>query len=165
MKKTDKKKLSLRIALFTASTIGLLSFVLYILCYPYQEEYELSEEEVPATVLRSFNKLFPDQKVTEWEYENDFYEAEFFQNNLEIEAYFLINGTWVKTSYEILLEQLPAAAADYLTAQKKCKVKDITMIKTQDNQVSYEAELAKGFLEWECVFDQKGKLISRERRL
>lgn len=66
----------------------------------------------PTEVLNSFDSLYPDSRVKEWEYKQANYEAEFYftgtcttwnipLTNVEADAYFTNSGSWIHTEFDI----------------------------------------------------------------
>ena len=59
----------------------------------------ISQSQVPAPVLSTFNSMFPDAKHVQWEVQKEdggkVYQAEFTQNGKTFKAYFAPDGTFL----------------------------------------------------------------------
>lgn len=117
---------------------------------------KISEKEVPAAVKSIFKTHFPGVSKVKWEKEKEHFEAEFEQNKTETSALFDGNGNWLETEVEITVNQLPAAASDYIkTNYKGQKIKEAARITDASGAVTYEVEI-KGK---ELIFDKNGTFI------
>lgn len=70
----------------------------------------------PATVEAAFRNLYPNAIVTEWEKQGNYIKADFRNGLQESEAWFLRDGTWVRTETDIAVNTLPQPVQDYVTA-------------------------------------------------
>ena len=82
------------------------------------DDDDVAPQNVKAEVMATFQQMFPNVNA-HWEMERGKYKAEFFNNGNEVEAWFQIDGTWVRTKTDLRIDQLPVAireriAADYV---------------------------------------------------
>jgi len=71
--------------------------------------------KAPAAVEAVFNRLYPNATVKEWEKEGNYIKADFRNGQQDSEAWFLSDGTWVRTETDILPGNLPQAVQEYVT--------------------------------------------------
>ena len=73
--------------------------------------------KAPQQVRRSFESMFPDATLMEWERNYTTYKAEFLYEGRERECWFSKDGTWLRTKTKLTLFDIPApvlrAAQDY----------------------------------------------------
>lgn len=98
---------------------------------------------VPAAVQAAFNQRYPNASVKEWEKENGLIKADFWNGAQESEAWFLPDGTWVRTETDIPAATLPQAVLDYVAANYAgFRVDDAEYVETPEGDF-YELELEK----------------------
>lgn len=124
---------------------------------------EVKEKDVPATVKKSFQSIYSNSYVYEWEWKKKekLYEAEFMDNGNKCEAYFNQAGEWIETTIGIKRDQLPQAIVDNISKSeyKDFKIDDVEEINTSQYKVLYKVEVEKGKRELYLYFLPDGKLI------
>lgn len=161
---TTKRIIGVAIASVTILLAGGFAFVSYFMHAVYEPETMVTPHAIPRAVRESFAKQFPDAADVAWEIEDGLYEAEFrWQGRTGVEAHFTRDGTWSKTVLPITLADFPPKARDYLKLQTGYEASDPEQIVLPGKTPTYEAKLASKLLEWSCLFDADGNLISRER--
>lgn len=116
---------------------------------------KLKEKDVPAAVLQTFAKAYPNI-VAKWEKEDGHFEASFKKNTLEGSALYDANGALLESEIEIAVDALPAGVADYINKNYAGqKVKEASKIIDGNGAVTYEAAL-KGK---DLIFDAQGKFL------
>lgn len=120
---------------------------------------KLNENEIPAAVRSAMQSLYPDVKKTDWEMENNYYEAEFTQSKTEVSVLFSENGAVYQTETEIQISELPPAVQTYLQQEVLGeKIKEAAKIVFADGSINYEAECNGQ----DYLFDAIGKYIGIE---
>ncbi len=114
-----------------------------------------SETQIPQAVLSAFQSEYSSTKKVKWDLEDSGYEAEFELKNEEMSVTYDKAGNMLEAEMEIEKEQLPQSAAEYISAQKWGKIKEVSKIVKADETILYEAELKKG----DAYFDEKGNFI------
>jgi hypothetical protein len=117
---------------------------------------KISTEKVPAAVMNSFHKNFPDVKKAKWEIESGNYEAEYDVNKIEHSCLFSADGILLETEVEISVDKLPKSVLDYVAKNfVGKKIKEAAFITEVNGRKKYEAEVGgKDYL-----FDENGNLI------
>ena len=84
--------------------------------------------------LASFTAMFPNAWDVEWENEHGMVKVEFKIGYREKEAWFLADGTWVKTVTEIPLSEVPAAVISALKNRlgNAWEIDDIDLVEQKD---------------------------------
>ncbi|MCY7409999.1 MAG: PepSY-like domain-containing protein [Chitinophagales bacterium] len=124
------------------------------------EGQKLKESAVPAPVVASFNKMYPNAEENKWSMEEGNYEAEFEMNESEASVTFDAAGNLLETEKEIAVKDLPAACAAYVSKNYAGQtIKEASEITDSKGVKTYEAEL-KGK---DLVFDANGNFINEEK--
>lgn len=114
---------------------------------------------VPAAVLQSFAKEFPDDKAKNWETEDNMYEVNFKHRRKKMSALFNMDGSLVQTEKRIKIRALPSAAIAYLnTYYLGMKIKEVSEVGYVNGVRNYEAEVNGKDL----IFDVEGKFIQEK---
>ena len=117
---------------------------------------KIQEKDLPVSVIKAFQKNFPQAKVETWEKEGSNFEAEFELNHVEQSVLFDAQGNLLETEAEIELNQLPKVVLEYVKANYKGqRVKKAAKITDAKGTVTFEAEI-KGM---DLLFDSTGKFI------
>ena len=78
-------------------------------------------------IVNVLYEKYPNAQRIDWELQHDHYVADFYDNNIEKEAWFNTKGEWVMTESDILFKNLPEAVqtafneSDY----KNWKIEDV----------------------------------------
>jgi hypothetical protein len=137
--------------------------VLYVLEFTACKEKE--KVKVPGKVKTAFENKFPGAGDVEWSKEkSNIWEVDFETEEVDMEALFDNNGTWLKTETEIEIKDIPQAV---LTSVKKkfagYTVYGAELIETPA-QKTYEVKIKNGSGEkMYVVFDKSGKGLKREK--
>lgn len=122
---------------------------------------KIQEKNVPQAVKLAVQKQYPQVKETEWQKENEHYEAEFIQNGTEISLLLDAQGNIMETEIEISVEMLPQKVREYVSQNyPKEKIKEAAKITDAKGNLSYEAEIKKTDL----YFDAQGNFISAKNK-
>ena len=116
---------------------------------------KIDATKVPAIVKVTFTKAYPNT-TAKWEMEDKNYEVAFKQNGKNITVVIDSKAQLLETETDIKLNELPKAAADYLSAHYKGKkIAETSMIKKANGDINYEAEVNKV----DVIFDSKGNFL------
>lgn len=116
---------------------------------------KMDAAKVPTTVKATFAKAYP-KATAAWEMEDKNYEAGFKQDGKSITVVIDTKGALLETETDIAMNDLPKAAADYLSVHYKGKkVKETAKIVKANGEVNYEAEVNK----IDVIFDIKGNFL------
>lgn len=76
-----------------------------------EKDDDLRLSDVPGVVQDSFVAKFPDASRAEWEKKGSYVVAEFWQDGMEVQAWYDPNGGWLMTEYDlgVNLSALPLA--------------------------------------------------------
>lgn len=114
----------------------------------------------PADVETTFNQMYPSATRVEWEKEHGRYEAEFYIENAEKEAFFKADGTWIRTKTEINPADAPAAATQAVkTKYPQWIIDDIDFYEDASLGEYYLIEIEKGSLDKHIRVRADGSLL------
>lgn len=143
-------------ALTTALVLGLIATT---------PAMAMENTPVPEAVENAFKAKFPNAEDVEWELENDnLWEVEFEMNDIEYEATFSADGTWLETETEVEEENLPATVKAALDAKyADYDLEEIEQVETPTGSF-YEMEIDADDEEFEISIDASGqiKVLSEE---
>ena len=124
-------------------------------------------ENVPSSVLNSFNAKFSIANETTWEMDYDKYEAEFSVGNSNFSATFDKDGKWLETEAYLKIADLPKSIKEVLTKKygelSAYKIEEAVKAETEKG-TTYELEIKRGESLYELVFDEKGKVLKEESK-
>ncbi|WP_304297738.1 PepSY-like domain-containing protein [Porphyromonas gulae] len=115
----------------------------------------------PATEeARIFATMYPNAQNVRWEKEGEFDVAEFTNNGVKSEAWFM-RSVWQYTEADISYDALPQAvkAAFKASEYASWKVEDVDMVERNGTEVFYVIEVEKGEQEVDLYYMPNGKLI------
>lgn len=126
---------------------------------------KLKETSVPDAVRQGFEFQFPDNTPSAWFKDNINYVAEFKEERINAKAYFIANGTWVKTVYPIPKNELPSKLTEFVRKNYINYGFDVTQLQsTPDQKMHYYIEIKpedKGKRNSILTFSEYGELLSR----
>lgn len=97
------------------------------------------EQIQPEAHVSTFKKLYPKSSHVEWERENGLIKVEFRDGRYEKEAWFLTDGTWVRTVTEIPYHEVPAAVVTAIQNRlgNGWTIDDIDLVEQKDDPTRY----------------------------
>lgn len=129
---------------------------------------------LPPAVKAALDVLYPDAEIEEAEVEKEslkVYEVELEHNGREVELTIAPDGTILEVETEIPLEDLPEAVAQAIAqAAQGATIKEVDkevsyavlkLVKLDQPQTSYEAELDKDGAECEIEFAADGTILEQ----
>lgn len=122
---------------------------------------DIPVSSVPAVVMNSFTKAFPNAVKVEWEMKGELYNAEFDVNRRDHEVWLNSKGAIVKHKQEIKSRELPAAVS--ATLKKNFKgfwIDDVDKYE-EAKQFFYKIELKTLSQEKNVVIDSKGAIVNK----
>ncbi len=118
---------------------------------------------IPQSSVDFVKSEFPKAEDTEWEKEENDYEAEFKISGVEYSVEFDKDGKWLATEKEINAEDVPESVMNVLKEKyPDHKVEEVEYIITAEKTNLYEFELESGDKELEVLIKDDGTKISRE---
>lgn len=86
-----------------------------------------------------WSRLLRRQQAVEWECERGMFKVEFIDGNHEKEAWFLSDGTWVRTITELFPYEVPAVVIDAIRSRigSAWRIDDIYLIEQPAEPCSY----------------------------
>ncbi len=122
---------------------------------------KMNAKDVPGNVKSSLEKNYV-VKDADWDKEGVNYEASFEQKGSEISIVLDGNGSILETEQEIKKSELPSVILEALKKDyADFELEEAARIETK-GVITYEAEVEKGKMSLELVFDTNGKLIKKE---
>lgn len=132
--------------------ISVMSFALFA--------KDIPAGQIPATVMKQFNKDFPKAKDVEWELKNNVYNVDFEQGWFtDFEAWYSADGTLLRLEEDICKRKLPKAIIVAIKSNyPSFKIDDVKKI-TENKRVTYKVEIEKRSYEHTLYFNEKGQII------
>lgn len=122
---------------------------------------KMNAKDVPASVKSSLEKNYA-VKDADWDKEGANYEASFEQKGTEISVVFDGAGSILETEREIKKSELPTPILDVLKKDySDFEVEEAARIEAKGS-ITYEAEVEKGKMSLDLIFDANGKLLKKE---
>ncbi len=120
---------------------------------------KIKESDVPGPVKTSFAKRYPGV-VSQWEKEDQHYEAGFKMHGKTMSALFSNDGTLLETEITIKTQELPLPVVTYLNSNYKGRaISEAAKITKADGTVNYEAEVEMTDL----IFDSIGHFLRKQK--
>ena len=126
---------------------------------------DISQSQVPAVVVNSFQQKFPKAKKVDWELKGNVYEAEFETGlfGTDQEAWFQHNGKLLRYKTDINKRELPKNVVDRVKRDfPGDRIDDAKKI-TAEQKVSYAFEVKSQKEEWKLVVDSQGNVLEKIR--
>lgn len=117
---------------------------------------------VPAkNITDAFKTKYPSAKRVEWEMKSTYHVAEFRVGNIETEAWFDKNGTWVMTESDIPFNSLPVVIRNNFSAGEhgKWRVEDVDKLERVGMEAVYIIEVEQGEQEIDLHYLENGTLV------
>lgn len=123
---------------------------------------DIPQAQVPSVVLNAFKKEFPKASDIEWELKGDAYQVEFEIGFTDHELMLDNTGKILKHKQDINQSDLPQTVASAIAKDfAGFRLSDISKT-IADGNATFKLDLKKGAEEWEIVFDQAGKILSKK---
>lgn len=106
------------------------------------------------------DKNYPGARIVEIGKERNGTEVDFIYKNNDYEAFFDNSDSWVSTSYDIKISELPSNVKDALSAAGYTISDNEADVKETSQGRTYELEVQKGASEYEVIISEEGKIIS-----
>lgn len=122
-----------------------------------------TNDQIPEVVKSSFAVKYPNASKLIWGDENGSFEVSFVQNKTEFSVVFDSQGKFMEEETEIKVSALTKTVVDYCKSNySDHKILEAAKITTNSGEIKYEAELSKGKMHFDVIFDVNGKFISKE---
>lgn len=116
------------------------------------------QEKSTKEVQNSFAKLYPKATDVKWDKEGKSFEASFKNDGKNISVVFDAKGNALETETKIEISQLPKGVEKYVSDNYKgFKISEAAKIVDAKGIVTYEAEVTKGKVKKDVLFDANGK--------
>lgn len=117
------------------------------------------ETKIPKAVKDSFSKLYPKVTDVKWDKEGKAeYEAGFKENGKDVSVVFDEKGNPKETETAIEISELPKSVAPFVEKNYAgFKISEATKIVDAKGEITYEAEITKGKVKKDLLFEANGK--------
>jgi hypothetical protein len=124
---------------------------------------QIKEADVPAAVITALHNAYPGVTSIDWFLENGSYEATFSFNSAKTSVLFNASGIRTKEETEIEISKLPMPVTDKLAADYAdyTVLAAAKIVNLSSGAVKYEAEVKKGSMKWDFIFDETGALLEQ----
>jgi uncharacterized membrane protein YkoI len=158
-----------------------LLYIVMVVCViaciiTYAGKDEQKKSCLAPAAKAALDVLYPNAEIEEVEVEKEglkVYEVEVEQNDQEVEVVLAPDGTLIEVETEMTVEGLPEAVAKAVEkAAEGATVKEVSkevtyavvkLVKLDQPQTSYEAELSKEGAECEIEFAEDGTILEQSR--
>lgn len=124
---------------------------------------EISQNQVPESVVKAFQIKYPTAKKTEWEKEDNDYEVEFYVGKEELTTKFDKSGNWIETEKEIKIAQLPQSITQTIKKEfSNFKVKEAAQIENVSKGKLFEISLKNSKETWELLCMEDGTIVDKK---
>lgn len=134
---------------------------------------EVSADEVPVAVRKSFDKDFVNVYDLEWEHKSDreyrkiqqeHYNVEFeFENGKDGEAWYSVDGKLLKSKIEISKKELPTAVINSVKKNYNgYRIDEAEKIFKKGKNI-YKLELENRRRDIDVLFSENGKIINKNK--
>ena len=112
-------------------------------------------------IVNVLYEKYPNAQRVDWELQHDHYVADFYDNNIEKEAWITTKGEWVMTESDILFNNLPDAVQTAFNESeyKDWRVDDVDMLERIEMETVYVIEVEKSKQEFDLFYAEDGTLI------
>lgn len=122
---------------------------------------DVKNEEISKNLKSQFEKEYPNATEIEWEKENNLFNVEFDIDEKEQEIWYDDSGNIIKTEHELEEAELPEAIRSKIKSSYSAfKIDDIEM-KKENDEVTYEIEIRKGWKGKTLMFNESGANIQK----
>lgn len=118
---------------------------------------DIPAKQVPAAVIKAFNKYFPNTPKVDWEKKASQYEAEFDVKRTEHKALFESNGQLIVYKRDIPHSQLPQTVKQAIKQQYPHYKIDKTERIARNGHLFYQVELDGKPQDLKVVFTKDGQ--------
>jgi hypothetical protein len=120
---------------------------------------DIKESEVPAGILETFKKDYPNTRGIEWERDGAYYKAEFKHDSREHEIWYDDKGKVFRTKEDIGVADLPEAVASAIKkSYASFKASDFEKW-TEGRAVTYRVEMKGNGEDRHVIFDKAGQVL------
>jgi hypothetical protein len=125
---------------------------------------QLKADEVPSSVRKAFEKLYPGAAVTNWNRgKMDFYEAQFTRKGQRAVATFEGNGLLQRTEEGIAPDQVPDKIRKHAQSlYPDFHITGYARVTTPDEKELYEIELDNGKTTRSLIYDRNNDYLREE---
>ena len=117
--------------------------------------------ELPVEILSKVDEMYPGAVVLEGEFEHNVYEVEILHQRVEKEVVFGRDFSWMYTSQDVRIADLPQVVLDLIHNQYEgYEIDDVELFVTASQGDFYEIELEKGMKEITIKVSVNGELIA-----
>lgn len=128
---------------------------------------KISVDIVPAAVVDAFKGRFSIAEKTNWEIDYDKYEAHFVVGKTDFTAKFDKDGKWLETDTYMKPSELPRLIREEVSKKygdlSAYKIEEAEKIE-KEKEITYLLLVKKGEDVYDLEFDEKGELLSDEKR-
>ncbi|MBX5439008.1 MAG: PepSY-like domain-containing protein [Thermoflavifilum sp.] len=119
----------------------------------------IPENQVPASCVQAFHKLYPQVKSYFWEKEHDHFEANWKENGYDHSAAFSAAGAFAGSETDVPLSQIPAQIRQYAD-NHHLKIQEASINEDAHHRINYELDDANGKA---YIFDKQGQWIKTQK--
>lgn len=119
--------------------------------------------QVPSNLTQKLKSAFPTATDISWDEEDGNYEANFEVDGTEISVVMNSDAEILETETEMEISDLPANIAEYVSENYEgFVISEAAKIELKNGEMLYEAEITKGDIHKDLLFDSKGKIEKKD---
>ena len=143
----------------------ILTSILSLMLLSSEISAAIPGNDLPDRVDRSLTAKYPDVKVKDWRYEDNACIVRFVKDKNQYEAVFERDGSWIRTSRIIKVQQLPKAVhnnykAGQYTAWHVESTREVEFNGFND-VLLYEVKVSKGDEGYSLFYDEAGQMVMK----
>jgi len=125
-----------------------------------------AQTEVPAPVKTAFTKLFANASEAEWEAQDKYFEASFYNDDEYLTAVRIDKtGKWIQTSTEIADTDIPKAVSDAVSKElPEGEINFAAKVKTADGKNFFDIVVYTESDAFSMQIDATGKVLKKEKK-
>jgi hypothetical protein len=158
--KKSESEITLEIKTTMKNQVYFLVLAFLLLAGAAVKAQKIKSDAVPAVVVQSLHKKYPEAAKVTWEKEKGNYEANWGgKSGEDMSVQFSPEGTFIEQVKAITPDQLPAAAIQYVHSHYKgAKISEAGKVTDTRGTIRFEAEV-KGK---DLLFDENGNFLKQE---
>lgn len=122
---------------------------------------DIPQQDVPATILNTFKKAYPDVQKIDWEKKGEVYNAEFEIGRRDHEIWIDSEGSIIRHKEELRASELPESVSKAIMENHPGSRIDEVDKFTEGNQTYYKVELKNAGVENTIVVDHTGAPVDK----
>jgi hypothetical protein len=152
---------------FLRFSLFILAIIMVLCIVSTAQDKKISKKDVPAVVISSFQKAYPNAKIKQFLTENEggkiYYEIESLEGKKTIDALLLPDGTIYEVEEGIAAKDLPAPVVSVISGKYPKSTIAKAEKTTHGTDVSYDLQVRNGKTKIGMTVDPTGKILKESK--